>query len=552
MRFKEYLHRILGNAGRRIAGIPRDDRDVTIFHHAGLLVAAIAFLVYANALGNGFVWDDDIVIVANSASRSNALSLFSGIDAGREFELTPYYRPLTLLSFLIENRLHGLNPFLMHFLNVLLHAANAFLVYRLAQKLTGSNQAAILAGLLFAVHPLNTEAVDFISGGRNTLLACLFVLSAYLLHSRSVDRQNLAVAGSVLFLAALFSKETALGLLLFIIVLESSRCRSETSGSKLRSFGRLLPYVVFTIVYFILRGTALSGAGVRLEILPGLGTRLLDNLYIIPRYLLTVIWPPLLSPRYYVPDDLHLVALPLLAAWLGIICALTWLFTRGRSRAAFFGLSWLAIFWLPVSGIVPFPSAAMADRYFYVPAIGLWIIAADQAARFLPSNALARKRAYGVVALFLLVLAGMTVLRNIEWRSDVALFSGLVKQYPEQAFGHHNLGCAYLDKVGDLDSAEREFERALELDPFFPRLRTQLGYVRLLKGDYEGALHHYNEAVSQNPFDAEALLNRAMALDKLGRYEEAAVDYRRFLAAPGNELPQARPQAEARLYELSR
>jgi tetratricopeptide (TPR) repeat protein len=194
----------------------------------------------------------------------------------------------------------------------------------------------------------------------------------------------------------------------------------------------------------------------------------------------------------------------------------------------------------------------MADRYFYVPAIGLWIIVADQIARFLPSDILTRKRALGIIALILLILGGLTVRRNTEWRSDIVLFSGLVEQYPDQAFVHHNLGCAYLDKAGDLDAAEREFNRAFELDPFFPRLRTQMGYIRLLKGDYEGALHHYNEAVRQNPFDAEALLNRAIALDKLGRYEDAVSNYQRFLAAPGNELPQARSQAEARLYELSR
>ncbi len=74
----------------------------------GLVVAVVALLVYANSLGNGFVWDDDVVIVANPALKGTALSLFSGIDVGRTAELTPYYRPLSLLTFLIEERLHGL------------------------------------------------------------------------------------------------------------------------------------------------------------------------------------------------------------------------------------------------------------------------------------------------------------------------------------------------------------------------------------------------------------------------------------------------------------
>jgi protein O-mannosyl-transferase len=137
-------------------------RDITF----SLLVVFAAFALYANSLGNGFVWDDDIVIIANSTQRNSALALFRGIDAGRDTDLTPYYRPLTLLTFLIEDRLHGLNPFLMHFLNVLLHAANAFLVYRLARSLLNDNYAALLAGMLFAV-------------GTPFSLVCLFYRHTY-------------------------------------------------------------------------------------------------------------------------------------------------------------------------------------------------------------------------------------------------------------------------------------------------------------------------------------------------------------------------------------
>jgi tetratricopeptide (TPR) repeat protein len=126
------------------------------------------------------------------------------------------------------------------------------------------------------------------------------------------------------------------------------------------------------------------------------------------------------------------------------------------------------------------------------------------------------------------------------WRSDISLFTRLVEQYPDKAYGYHNLGCAYMDKAKNLDMAEREFERALALDPVFPRLRTQMGYARLLRGDLEGALEHYDHAIYQNPFDAEALLNRGEVLERLNRMDEAAESYRRFLATPGDELPEAR------------
>ncbi len=519
----------------------------------GLLIAAVAFLVYANSLQNGLVWDDTVVIVGNSALRGEVLPLFSDIDSGRDVELTPYYRPLTLFTLLIEGRLHGFNPFLMHLFNVLLHAANAFLVYSLARELLNDASAALLAGLLFAVHPVNSEGVDFLSGGRNTMLACLFILMAYLGHRRSVieESRSCAFAGAVFFLAGLFSKEIAVSLLPFIVAIEITPLRKD-SLQRRSAIIRLIPYAACTLLYFTLRSNALSYAGVQVGILPGLGTRLLDNLYIIPRYLLTVIWPVSLSSKYFIPDDLHLLALPLVFGWLCVIGVLGWLLTRGRSRATLFGLLWLFAFWLPVSGIIPIPSAPLADRYFYVPVIGLWIVIADQAGRLFPAGVVSRRRAASVAAIFVLVLAVLTVRRNLDWKSDIALFSRVVEQYPERAFGHHNLGCAYLDKVKNLDLAEKEFEKALALDPAFPRLRTQMGYICLLRGDYAGALRHYSEAVKFNPFDAEAHLNSGIALERLGRYAEAAAEFKFFLAIPGSELAEARPYAEVRVKELSK
>lgn len=519
----------------------------------GLAVAVVAVLAYANSLVNGFVWDDVNIIVNNPSLRDSAIALFRGIDTARDLELTPYYRPLTLLTFLVEERLHGLLPFPMHLVNILLHAANAVLVHRVARSVSGNDRIALLAGLLFAVHPIGSEGVNFLSGGRNTLLASLSVLASYLLHKKSVDDNQMAaaVAGAIALCAGLLAKETAVGILPFIVMLEVAHVRSFESGVRLRTVVRLAPYAVGVLVYVAVRSIALSEAGVSIEILPGLSARLMENIYIIPRYLMSVLWPASVSMRYFVPDDLHPYALQILGAWVCIIVGLRWLFTRGRSPVTLFGLAWLAVFWLPVSGIIPFPSAPLADRYLYIPVIGLWIVCADQFNQFLSSSG-SRTRAIGMsaAAILLLTLSVQTIARNTVWKSDVTLFSRYVEQYPEVAGGHHNLGCAYLDISGDLDAADREFQRALELDPYFPRLWTQMGYIRFKRGDYVGAIGHYDEAIAQNPFDAEALLNRAMSRDRLGRYEEALKDYVRFLSAPGDELPLARPQAESRVRQL--
>jgi hypothetical protein len=523
---------------------------------SGLFIVLVVLGVYANSLGNGFVWDDTSVIVTNPALRGAAGSLFHTLDnAG--VQQVPYYRPLTLLTFLIEERVHGLAPVLMHFLNILLHAANALLVYGLARSLFEDSVSPVLAGLLFAVHPINAESVNFISGGRNTMLACFFSLLAYLSHLRGVTSRNnaLVLTGSVLFLAGLYSKETALMILPVIAAFELPNLLPGGDSRRLQAVGRLVPYAVGTLIFLAMRRMTLADHGIHIDILSGLGARLLDNLYIIPRYFLSVLAPPLLSARYVIPEAHKFPFLPLLTAWLCIIAILGWLLIRDRSKATLFGLGWFVIFWLPVSGIVPFPSVPLADRYFYFPAVGLSIVVSGQAVRWLPSGTKARQYGFVVTAIVLLVLMSLTVRRSLVWNSDISLFSSLVEQYPGDAYSHGALGTAYLNRQGadDIELAERELTTAITLEPSLPEVLVPLGHVRLNKGDFEGAQYYYSKALAKNPSDTEARLNRAISLESLGRTKEAIADYRLFLTLPEETGMQgARQFAAQKVQELSR
>lgn len=539
----------------------------------GLLVATIAFLVYANSLGNGFTLDDNSVILNNPVLKGNILPLFNSIDTNSDTQLLPFYRPFTYLTYLIEGRLHGFNPFFIRLFNVLLHSANAFLVYRLARSLLKENiYAALLAGLLFAVHPLHSEGVDFNSGGRNTMLACFFSIAAYLVHNRSITQQKIyySLAGAALFLTGLFSKETVLMVLPFIVALEIPTLRENLRGKMLRTFIRLAPYFSAAAVYLIMRWTTLSALGLQTNIIPGFGTnliesryittdlitRLLNNLYIIPRYFLTAINPTALSSRYMIPEDLNLLALPLAIAWIFIIVCLIWLMTKGRSNTTLFGLVWSVLFWLPVSGIVFVPGAPLADRFLYIPAIGIWIIAADRIVRLVTANS-ATLRRFSVIAIafVLLILALVTIRRNLDWRNNITLHTRFVEQYPENVHALSGLGIAYYVRRQDNDLvlAEREFEKVLSIDPFFPKVHTVLGIIKLNKDDFASALYHFNEALAIFPYDRVARINRGITNEKLGRKNEALTDYMLFLTTPGGGINlKSRQHAEERLRELSK
>lgn len=517
-----------------------------------MLLAVIAFIIYCNSLWNGFVWDDAVVIVANIPLISNPLDIFSSIDAGRSVDVAPYYRPLSLFSFYIEYRLHALNPFLVRLSSLIIHACNTFLVYQLASYVYGWRKAALFATLLFAVHPIHAEAVDF-NSARSTLLVTLFSLLAIFLHRNAVERNKFlfALGGALAVLAGLLSKEVAIGVIPFIAALEVlQRCNS--SYIIRNSLVRLSPYVVSVVFYWVLRSNALDLSGARIELFQGLLTRLIYNAYIIPKYILSLAWPLNLSPFYLIPEDLKPIAFQLIFSWIIITAFLWWIVSCGTQTAVRCGIAWLVIFWLPVSGIVDIPSSPVADRYFYMPALGIWLLLGEPLARLYSTEAVGKIFRRTIVVVLFLCLAGLTFRQNQYWKNGVTVFSRVLQLAPESVYAYHNLGCAYLEEQNNLPLAENAFIKAMALDPAFPRLHDKLGYIKMQQGDFYGALLHYRDAVRQNPLDAEAHLNSAVIFEKLLRYEDALYEYQRFYASPGNELEGAKRALRTKIAELSR
>lgn len=538
-----------------------------IFYAVFLVITV--FVVYSNSTWNGFVSDDHSVIEHNPVLQRDALSIFSRIDTTTETQLLPYYRPITYLTFWLELRLHGLNASLMHIFNIFLHSINAVLVYILFRLFFKDSVMALFGGLLFAVHPINSETVNFLSGGRNTLLATMFSLCTYLLHRLSVDKKSgyhFAVLGSFSLLAGLFSKESALMVLPFVVFLEVEAVlnnREKVNASLLRLF----PYLFTSIVYLFMRWKTLSALGIQKGIIPGMGneglkgyyvipdlaSRLMDNIYAIPKYMELLISPYAMSPRHIVPQDLNLHIMPLLIGWLFLLSIIIWLIIKFRDRITLFGLSWAFIFWLPVSGLFFFSSVNMAERFLYAPLIGIWLVIANvvRNSRILLSNRYAK----AMVVLILITLSILTMKRNVDWRDDLTLFTRLVQQYPENQYGHFNLAAAYIGRraAGDIEQAERELDIAISLDPELQDAYTPMGLVKLLLGRYKEAIYYYTRALEYLPIDRDARINRAIAYERLGMLKEALSDYRFYLTIQTyNNIPGSYEYAFEKVRELER
>ncbi len=515
-----------------------------------LAVFAAAALTYAPALRNGFAWDDAAIVVANPDTRD--LGAVPRVALSPD-EVAPYYRPLNRVSYLLDYRLYGMNPAGFHATGVLLHAASAALLFLAGLRLFRAAAPALVAALLFAVHPVNAEAVNFISG-RNNLFAAFFMLGSWLAFGRALERRSAAAAAASggLFLAALLSKEPAV---LLLPALAAALARPALLGAapgwpRPRALA-LVPHAAALALYLALRHVALGGL---LGAAGGPATaplvaRLAVNLESVPRYLGLVAWPAGLSTWHPVSGQGVDLAAWMIPAWAVVVAAFAALARAGGAPARA-GLLFAALQFLPIANVVPIPSEAVAERYAYLPAIGLWLALAGALAPLLARPRL-RREAGALVLVVLVALAGRTVVRSADWRDDLALARSTVRVYPGHARPRADLGTAFRD-AGDLPAAVREWEAALRLDPRQPDALTQLGTVAALDGRWAEAERKYRAALDADPRAPLARYNLGQVLERTGRPLEAAAAYEAFLRVARSPYLEYVAPARGRLEALRR
>lgn len=520
-------------------GMIRESRSGIRSNRAAMLfLALLTIAVFGNSLVNGFVWDDEFIIVNDPAVRdlSGATTLMLSPDV-----VKPYYRPLNRASYLLDYMLFGMRPAGFHAVNVALHLLNVLLLFQLGLRFFRAAMPAVLAAALFAVHPINAEAVNFLSG-RNNLLSLFFVLSSILLFHQGLTRGSwgrLLFSGALWFLG-LMSKEPAAVAIVIMAAMAFALPDRRENMPKVK-IAVLLPHLVFAGVYAVLRVFALGGAVGSGNIIPGLFGRLAGNLIVIPRYLELALFPSDLNIMHSLSTPAFGSMPWLIVAW-GAIAIAVWLLLRTGSVPVLIGLFWFTINYLPISNIIPIPSSPMAERYLYLPAVGLWIIAADRG--YALYGKLRSSRTLAVVAVVVLVLlGGVTIDRNADWKNDIALFGSVVRTDPGASIGHFNLGNALKD-AGNGEAAEREWLETLRLDPAHAGAMTQLGSYAAVTGDFSMAERWYRAALDADPANAMSHFNLALVFEKTGRPDEAVAQYELFLRNVPLEYREFVPRAE--------
>jgi cytochrome c-type biogenesis protein CcmH/NrfG len=523
--------------------------------------AVFACLPYLNALNNPFVYDDHDTVIANPSliDLSNVTFLF----------LYSPFRPVVNLSYALDRWLWNYRPLGFHLTNILLHASVVVLLYLLLRRIladsggdarptrrvpdSGAAAVALASTMLFAAHPIQTEAVAYVSG-RSELMCGVWFLAAVVLARDAITlgSRARAVLAGVAGALSIASKEVGLVIPIVILAYDWLLRPGDDARRRRRLWQLFIPGFAL----------ALTMAGYRLSMLRHAmgGTspvlNLLTQTIVIWRYIGLLIWPSGQSIMHgvhrvtSVADPVALVA----SAGLATVCVVAFRVRRQLPVVAF-GLLWFLIVLAPSSSVVTLVEG-MAEHRVYLASAGIFIAIAGlgMTAVKAPRRGTAAVPAKYMVATAALItlLCALTVMRNRVWGSPILLWgeaalhaegmwephyaladslreSGdcgaavpeyrkVVELSPSHRDAYVNLGIC-LAQTGQLDAAERAFRRALEIDPRFARGYTNLGALALVEGDPERARDFYREAIAQ---DSKNILAR-MQLASL--YEHTFHDY---------------------------
>jgi Tfp pilus assembly protein PilF len=488
---------------------------------AGIVV--LVWAVFAQVRHHDFVNYDDRIYVVENPMLKRGLGPDTLARAFRPYENN--WIPLTWISLQVGHALHGMSPAGFLLSNVALHAASAVLLFALLLQCTGALGRSAFVAAVFAVHPLHVESVAWVSERKDALSGLFFMLTLWA-WVRYARQPGIARYAAVLLALALglMAKPMLVTLPLVLLLLDHwplERLRRAPG----RALWEKLPLLALAalaagITFAVQRAT---GAMAGQESLP-LGWRFANALDAQLAYLVHVFWPSGLAPFYPHPGrDLPLWRAGVAGALLLGITAATLRLWRSRPYAVV-GWLWYLGMMLPVSGLVQVGLQARADRYTYLPLIGLSIAVAWGAHDLVR----ARRALAGAAALATAALAAVAWLQVDHWRDTGALFARAVAVTRDNYLAHHAVGTELL-RAGRPEEARPHFEEALRIKPSWPGAHFGLAEALSAEGEHAAALARYQAGLRLAPRNLRGRIGYGKALADAGRYEEAIHQLRRAL-----------------------
>ena len=497
-----------------------------------LLTVILGFttIAFLPSLKNDFMptWDDILYVTNNpmiwQLDQASFKAMFST-------PVNSTYVPLTLLSFAVEYHFFGLDPHGYHVTNLLLHLICTLLVFLFLRRLKLDAIYATFGAVLFGIHPMHVESVAWITE-RKDLLYSLFYLCSMNLYLIFVQKGyktwRYLFLSILFFILSLFSKIQAVTLPLSLLLVDYLLERPLKSRLILEK----IPYLILSLVFgiagiLILKQHGTLDTGDTFSFFQ----RMLLGLYALSAYLIKFIDPFHLSASYPFPviTGQYLPAL----YYLNLVFLLAVAFIVYRSvrytRAVLFGSLFFLFNIMFLLQVYRAGYAYMADRFSYIPYIGLAFIAGWSLYKIAPLNNVKKYMVMVAMSIILVLFASMASDRCKVWKNGETLWTDVLEKYPEGnavAYSNHGLIC---EDSGQLENALADYSKAIEINPKYTKAYYNLGNVNVKLSHLDKAIVNYTKAIEIRPKFVQAYFNRGLAYGNLGRFDKALDDFNRVI-----------------------
>ncbi|MEO6333660.1 MAG: tetratricopeptide repeat protein [Pyrinomonadaceae bacterium] len=511
------------------------NRDLLVI--AGL--ATVVFAIYAQTAGFQYINLDDNYYVYENRLVLSGLNwemlkwAFNSFHAGN-------WHPLTWISLALDVQLFGVSSGMHHVVNVILHFVNSALTFVVFRRMTGTFWPSALVAALFAAHPMHVESVAWVAE-RKDMLSTMFWLLAMLMYFRWTNDgakpwAPLYFAALGLFVLGLMSKPMVITLPFVLLLCDVWPLeRTRETGTR-RYIGLVLekiPFFVLSLLsaFITLAAQRAVSAVESLAFLP-LDVRIQNAILAYSKYLVSAFYPEGLAIWYPYEKDLSFADVGAASILLIAITALcVWQFRR--KKYLLFGWLWFVGTLVPVIGIVQVGGQSMADRYTYIPYLGLFVIVVFGASDIVQSLKIDR-RATGVAAASLIIaLAVLAYFQTGYWRNNETLYTRALSVTSNNFLVEQNL-CHALMQQDRLDEAERLCQDSLELRPFYFEALNTLGIISFKRKDYAAAESRFKSAVNTGRSHPLIYLNLSLAQILQGRPEDGEVNLEKAVAFSGD------------------
>lgn len=514
-------------------------RSVILICMALIIVTTIVF----SRVGDHefLLFDDEDYItqnphIENGITVSNIAWAFSSVYASN-------WHPITWLSHMADVQLYGMNPRGHHFTNVIIHSVSTMLLFILLLLLTRSQWKSLFVAALFALHPMHVESVAWVAERKDVLSAFFWFLTLILYSQYVAKRKHIQyLLTLVSFILGLMCKPMLITLPIVMLLIDfwplnrfnvkeleswQNSIRGYTSTIKSVIIEKIPFFACSLISAFITIYAQKSGGAINNLDEVSLGFRFENAILCYVKYIGNTFWPHHLAAIYPLPRSISILPVILSLIILLSISSVT-IWARHKFPYLAVGWYWFLITLIPVIGLVQVGSQSMADRYTYIPLVGLFIMAAWG----IPVLAKDINHQQAILA----SLAGAVIIASAVltwqqlgyWRDDFSLFRHALQVTTGNYVAHTNLGGA-LERKGNLDAAISELQEALAINPNYINAHNCLGVSLAQKGSLDAAYKEFKYIIKTHPNDSQAHNNIGNVLSSKGEHDEAIKEYQEAL-----------------------